>query len=55
VLLGRVLRRRSVSVGAIRWFERLCPWIRDVDDLLHSLRLPLGQSLIAVLTLPRVR
>jgi hypothetical protein len=50
VLLGRLLRRRSVSVAAIRSFERLCPWIRGIDDLLHRLRFPFGQSLIAVLT-----
>lgn len=50
VLLGRILRRQSVSVAAIRAFERLCPWIRGIDDALHRLRLPFGQSLIAVLT-----
>jgi SAM-dependent methyltransferase len=55
LLVGRVLRRRSISAGAIRWFERLCPWIRDVDDVLHALRLPFGQSLIAVVTLPEAR
>ena len=50
VLLGRLLRRQSVSVTAIRSFERLCPWIRGIDDALHRLRFPFGQSLIAVLT-----
>jgi SAM-dependent methyltransferase len=45
VLMGRILRRQSVSVGAIRWFERLCPWVRGADDVLHRLGLPLGQSL----------
>ena len=52
VLMGRILRRQAVSVSAIRWFERLCPWIRDADDALHRLGLPLGQSLITILTLP---
>jgi SAM-dependent methyltransferase len=52
VLLGRLLRRQSVSAGAIRWFERLCPWIRGADDALHRVGLPFGQSLVAVLTHP---
>lgn len=50
IILGRLLRRRSVSVRAIEWFERLCPLIRGIDDALHRMHLPLGQSLIAVLT-----
>jgi SAM-dependent methyltransferase len=52
VLFGRLLRHTTVSARAIRAFERLCPWIRGVDDALHRLGLPLGQSLIAVLTRP---
>jgi SAM-dependent methyltransferase len=49
VLNGRVLRRREVGSRAVRAFELLCPLIRPVDDALHRLlRLPLGQSLIAV-------
>jgi SAM-dependent methyltransferase len=49
LLNGRVLRRRALGSGAVRAFERLCPLIRAVDDALHRLlRLPLGQSLIAV-------
>jgi SAM-dependent methyltransferase len=51
VLFGRLLQRQSIGAGALRWFERLCPYIRPADDLLHRLGLPLGQSLIAVLTL----
>jgi hypothetical protein len=51
VLFGKVLRRETIGTGALRWFERLCPYIRPADDLLHRLGLPLGQSLIAVLTL----
>lgn len=52
VLLGRLLRSATVSPRAIRAFERLCPWIRGADDALHRAGLPLGQSLIAVLTHP---
>ena len=52
VLMGRILRRPRISTGAIDWFERLCPYIRGIDDLLHAgFRLPLGQSLLATVTL----
>jgi hypothetical protein len=51
VLMGRILRRTRISLAAIEWFERLCPYIRGFDDLLHAvLRLPLGQSLLAIVT-----
>jgi hypothetical protein len=49
---GRILRRRSIGARLVRSLERLCPWIRPADDLLHAMRLPCGQSLIAVVTLP---
>jgi len=53
LVLGKLLRRRSFSAAAVDAFDRLCPWLRGPDRMLHSvLRLPLGQSLIAVVTLP---
>jgi SAM-dependent methyltransferase len=52
ILMGRILRRRAIDVRAIELFERLCPYIRGVDDVAHKvLKLPAGQSLIAVITL----
>jgi hypothetical protein len=52
VLLGRVLRRRNIDVRAIDAFEKLCPYIRGLDDAMHKyLKLPVGQSLLAVITL----
>lgn len=47
---GRVMKRPHIGSGAIRAFERLCPWLSPIDDFLHKqLRLPIGQSLLAVL------
>ena len=52
LLMGRILRRRAIDVRAIELFERLCPYVRGVDDAAHKyLKLPAGQSLIAVITL----
>jgi SAM-dependent methyltransferase len=52
ILMGRVLRRRSIDARAIDLFEKLCPYIRGVDDAMHTyLKLPAGQSLLAVITL----
>jgi len=52
ILMGRVLRRRSIDIRAIDLFEKLCPYIRGLDDAMHRyLKLPLGQSLLAVITL----
>ncbi len=51
LLMGRILRSKRISLGAIQSFERLCPYIRGIDDVLHAvLRLPLGQSLLAIVT-----
>lgn len=51
-LLGRILKRRSFNVEAVATFEKICPWLRPVDDFLHiRLRLPVGQSLLSVITL----
>lgn len=52
LLMGRVLGRTTIGDGAVGAFERMCPWVRGIDDFLHArLGLPLGQSLLAVLTL----
>lgn len=51
-LMNRVLKKQNIGFGAIAAFEKLCPWVRGIDDFLHvRLRIPLGQSLLAVLTL----
>lgn len=53
IVLGRVLRRARIDPAAVAAFERLCPYLRGLDDLLHvRLKLPLGQSLVAVAELP---
>ena len=47
---GRILRRPRVDTATVDYYERLLPFIRTGDELLtRVLRLPLGQSLIAVL------
>lgn len=46
---GKLLGRKQIGSGNIRAFETLCPMIRPVDDFLHHrLRVPLGNSLLAV-------
>lgn len=47
-LLSRGLRRREISAGAVRSFERLCPVARHVDHVAAALGLSAGQSLIGV-------
>ncbi|OFZ54252.1 MAG: hypothetical protein A2428_08375 [Bdellovibrionales bacterium RIFOXYC1_FULL_54_43] len=47
---GRVLKRSSIGMDAIRGFETLCPFLSPIDDFCHEkLKLPFGQSLLAVL------
>lgn len=49
-LMGKVIRKKDLGPGSVKSFEKLCPWIRGVDDVLHkNLRLPWGQSLIFVM------
>mgnify|MGYP006077460589 CR=1 FL=1 len=44
---GRILRRNKIDKSSITIFEKICPYIRGIDDFIHSvLRLPFGQSLI---------
>jgi hypothetical protein len=50
VVNGLILRKKSLGLGSIAAFERICPFVAPLDDFLHgALRLPLGQSLLAVL------
>jgi SAM-dependent methyltransferase len=52
ILMGRILRRRSINTRAIDLFENLCPYIRGLDDAMHTyLKFPAGQSLLAVITI----
>ena len=52
-MMGRVLKKTTIDMGAIKTFERLIPWIRALDDFIHVvLKFPVGQSLITVITLP---
>ena len=49
---GRIRGRSEIGRAAIRTFERLNPLVRPLDDRLYRwFRLPLGQSLLFVLTL----
>ncbi len=51
LLQGRILKKTSFGVESVKAFEALCPLIRAVDSLAHFVRLPLGQSLLCVVTL----
>lgn len=49
IVNGRLLGKSEIGRGSIDAFERLCPIVGPIDDLLHKhLRLPMGQSLISV-------
>lgn len=51
-LVNRILRLEKLGSGLVGAFETLYPVIRFTDDILHDrLHLPLGQSLLAVVTL----
>jgi hypothetical protein len=46
---GRLLGKSQIGMSSIDAFEKLCPIVSPIDDLLHKhLRLPMGQSLISV-------
>ena len=50
VLMSRMMGRTTIGEGPIQAFEKICPWVRPVDDFLHQeLRIPFGQSIIAVI------
>ncbi len=47
---GRIMGSPVIGNRSIALFETLCPYLAPVDDFLHQkLRLPIGQSLLAVL------
>lgn len=51
IINGKILSKSTIGPGAIQTFERLCPYVRGMDDFIHTrLRFPLGQSLLFVLT-----
>ncbi len=55
-VMGKILRQRRILPAAVKRFDALCPYIRDCDDFIHDrLGLPLGQSLIAVISFERPR
>lgn len=47
-LNGRVLGKSNIGSGNMKAFEALCPIIRPIDDFLHTLGLPFGNSLITI-------
>lgn len=52
-LMGRVLKRSTLGKGSVQAFEKLVPLISGIDDFIHAtLKLPVGQSLLSVATLP---
>jgi phospholipid N-methyltransferase len=49
VLRGKILKKNSIGKNSIETFEKICPIIRPVDELIHQwLKLPLGNSLIEI-------
>ncbi len=53
VLHGKILRRDAIGLQSIELFEKMCSYLIPIDNFLHTtLRLPLGQSLLAVLKWP---
>jgi SAM-dependent methyltransferase len=53
-LNGKVLGKSKIGAGNVKAFERLCPFIRPVDDFVQSnLRFPMGNSLLAVYRVDR--
>jgi SAM-dependent methyltransferase len=52
-LLGRIIKKTDIGQDSIQIFEKICPKIRKVDDWIHEIiNLPIGQSLLSVITLP---
>jgi len=49
---GRILKKQKIDPSTVATFEKICPWIRGFDDFIHkTLRVPFGQTLLAVITL----
>lgn len=52
IFCGRILKKKGIGIKEVSCFEKICPWIRKMDDFLHvKMCLPLGQSIISVVTL----
>ena len=52
VFNGLILKTKNFNENQIKIFEAICPYIRGLDDFAHKvLRLPLGQSLLHVVTI----
>lgn len=50
--MGWIFRRSGVDLASVRAFEKICPFIKGIDNYIHSaLKLPIGQSILAVMTL----
>lgn len=50
--VNKVTKKEVLDDSMVKYFEMLCPVVSPIDDFFHSkLRLPLGQSLIAIMTL----
>ena len=46
---GKILSKQIIDPTSIYLFDRLCPYIKGVDQWIHrSLKVPIGQSLLAV-------
>jgi SAM-dependent methyltransferase len=53
VVTGRWLKKKSIDPSTVKIFERLCPILKGADQFIHRvLRVPLGQSLLCVMTIP---
>ena len=47
---NRILKKTSIGMGTVKFFERICPYVKGISDFIHlNLRLPLGQSLICIM------
>jgi hypothetical protein len=56
VVMNRIMRTKNLSPTGMKTFERICPYVRGIDDFLHTrLKIPLGQSILAVWTLSETR
>ena len=52
ILLGQILKRNEIGVASAQTFEKIIPLVRGFDDFIHKkLKLPIGQSLISVITI----
>jgi hypothetical protein len=51
-LMNRIFNKKKIELKEVLMFERICPYVQMIDLFLHRiLHIPLGQSLVAVITL----